>query len=332
MVASSRVCQCALMAEMTKQYFPCISETKKWTFLQRPQTGSDRPYQTRSSIIAVWMGITFIGIQNNIPFQTLRLYSCGIECGRSTWFLIISSSSNVNERAYSILDSIPKRGSLSFRHDMVPICSFWNDLSAMHALLASWENFGTNHSSMGLGVCTAWVIALPLQQRLTSGILPSYKGTDYTFWAKYFLWAPMQRASAVLFKSHITESIYEEKGCIWLHSGAMLFLETNAKVLDCTLATLFSFSRVSTCNDHSAATILLSNSPTTSPSSSSHSSCQFTVFLNSFHTTLDSPPCSLTVSYLIKWFLLLPVGYAFHFPWNRSVHLNRLLLVLFSMM
>jgi len=92
------------------------------------------------------------------------------------------------------------------------------------------------------------------------------------------------------------ESKYEEKSCLWLSSRGMLFLETDAKVVDSLLVTLLCFSRGSSPIDHSSATILLPNSPATSPSSSSHSSCWFPPLPISFLTASDSPTFSTDCS------------------------------------
>jgi len=89
---------------------------------------------------------------------------------------------------------------------------------------------------------------------------------------------------------YFAESRYDEKGFIWLTSGAMLFLETLAKVVHALLVTLLSFTKASSVIDHYSVTILVRNFPTTWPSCSAHSSSKFTPLPISLRTTFDSPP------------------------------------------
>jgi len=108
-------------------------------------------------------------------------------------------------------------------------------------------------------------------------------------------------------KLHFAKSNYEEKGCSWICSRAMVCLETHAKVVDSLLVTLLSFTRAPSPIDHCSVTILLPNSLTTSSSSSSHSSAQVTPLPIAFLTAFDSPPfltncspsCNVSFSFLL---------------------------------
>ena len=70
----------------------------------------------------------------------------------------------------------------------------------------------------------------------------------------------------------------------------MLCSETNARWMHFLPVTLRSFTSASSPIDHWSAIILLPNSPTTSSSSSSYSSCQFTPLPISSLTAFDRPP------------------------------------------
>jgi len=144
--------------------------------------------------------------------------------GGSTWLLIVSSSSHVHEKAYSLFDSIPKTASFSFGHNIVPIHSSHNLSGVNPPLPAPRENWGINHSSEGPGIGSAWVIARPLQLSQASCTLPSNKGTGFTFWATHLYWARTLGALVFSSKLHFAESRYKEKGCFWLRSGAMPLL------------------------------------------------------------------------------------------------------------
>ena len=101
---------------------------------------------------------------------------------------------------------------------------------------------------------------------------------------------PTQAGWVFLSKLHFTESRYKDKGCSWLSSVAMLFLETHAISVDSLLVTLLSFTRASSAIDHSSVTILLPISLTSSRSSTYHSSSQFTPLPISFLTAFDNLP------------------------------------------
>jgi len=102
------------------------------------------------------------------------------------------------------------------------------------------------------------------------------------------------QASLVLWsKLQITEPRYEKTGCTWLSSRAMLFLETHTKVVDSLQVTFLSFTRAYSPIDHSAGTTLLTNPPTTSLFSCSHSSSQCKLYPVRFLTAFDHP-ASLT--------------------------------------
>ena len=84
-------------------------------------------------------------------------------------------------------------------------------------------------------------------------------------------------------------SRYEEKGWIWLSSGATPLLEPHARVVDSLPVTLPSIPTAYSPIGLSSATLFLPNFPTTSPASSSNSFSEFTPLLISFLTTFDSP-------------------------------------------
>jgi len=84
----------------------------------------------------------------------------------------------------------------------------------------------------------------------------------------------------------------EEKGCIWLSSRAILFLETHTKVMDFLLVTLPSFTRASSPINLASVTILLPNSLMASPSSSSHTFSRFTPLPIRFLPAFQSAPFS----------------------------------------
>jgi len=90
---------------------------------------------------------------------------------------------------------------------------------------------------------------------------------------------------------HFSKSWCEEKDCIWLSSGAMLFLETHTRVMESLPVTLLFFTRTSSPIKDSTASILLPNSRTISLSSSSHSSCHFTPLVITFITVFDVLQC-----------------------------------------
>jgi len=86
------------------------------------------------------------------------------------------------------------------------------------------------------------------------------------------------------------KSKYKENNGIWHSSRTMLVLGTHAKVMDSLNITLLCVATGSSPGDHSPATILLPNSPTTGPSSTSHALFKFLPLPISFLTVFDRLP------------------------------------------
>ena len=113
----------ALMAEMMKQYYPLFFGTQMWAFLSGPQGGSHRPHWMMSSFIYCSTAMTLFSMCSTWSVQNRWPVFSKIQSGGSTSSLIMPSSSHVNGRAYTILDSIPRVASFSFGHNMPPICN-----------------------------------------------------------------------------------------------------------------------------------------------------------------------------------------------------------------
>jgi len=181
----------------------------------------------------------------------------------------------------------------------MPSVSLVNDLLSIHhshTLSASnlqthrvWKNSGINDSFLQPGIGLAHAIVLLLQLSLASGVLPFDNGTGFTFWAKHMPQVYSHTALVVSSTLYFSKSKYKENGRFLLRSGAMLLLETDAKVVNWLTVTLQFFTWASTLIDHPSATILLTYPPTTSPSFSSHLSSLFTPLTISFLTALNSP-------------------------------------------
>jgi len=100
--------------------------------------------------------------------------------------LILPSSWDVHERAYSPFDSIPRRAFFSYGLIIFPIHSSRNLSGVNLRPLALWDDLGINHLSQGHGIGMALAIAVPLQLSPASGVLSSDKGTGFTFWATHW--------------------------------------------------------------------------------------------------------------------------------------------------
>lgn len=162
--ATSRVCPFMLRVEMINRYFPFVF----WT-----------------SIISFCIAKTFFGMLNTPSIQTRSLDYSNIGWGGSTLLLIISNSSHVHARAYSLFDNIPRRASFSFGHSRLPIHNT-HSLSGVNLLpLSPWEKKGIIHLSQGRGIGTARAIALPLRSSPASVIHPFDKRIGFTFRVKY---------------------------------------------------------------------------------------------------------------------------------------------------